>query len=209
MGSDNGASVSRIPETQFQQLVESARQGDKNAIGQLIQDCRGYLMFIANHELDSYFSPKLGASDLVQDAMLSAQRCMGGFEGQSRDELLAWIRGILINDIKETRQRFRTAKRDLTREQPLSDRSTGKHANQIPAGEATPATDAIAREEADRLKNVLEILSPEERKIIDLRNWQRLSFAEIGEQTGCSAEAARKRWSRAIIRLQSKLEPPP
>ena len=32
-----------------------------------------------------------------------------------------------------------------------------------------------------------------------------MSFVEIGQQLGCSADAARKLWSRAIVRMQEVL----
>lgn len=207
MNTDTRASQSGNDETNhFEQLVEAARAGSADAIGRLIQDCRAYLLSIANQELESDFGAKVGGSDLVQETMLSAQRCLGDFQGQSREELLAWLRGMLINDIKETRRRFRTGRRDVGREQVLAEDSADRRIEQVPAAEATPSTDAITREEAARLQQVLNELSPEDREVIELRNWQRLSFADIGERTGRSAEAARKQWSRAIVRLQNKLE---
>jgi hypothetical protein len=38
--------------------------------------------------------------------------------------------------------------------------------------------------------------------LIQWHNYERLTFKEIGERLGCSAEAARKAWARAIERVQ-------
>ena len=40
--------------------------------------------------------------------------------------------------------------------------------------------------------------------MIEMRS-ARMSFAQIGEVLGCSAEAARKRWARAIAQLRLPL----
>ncbi|MBC8352206.1 MAG: sigma-70 family RNA polymerase sigma factor [Planctomycetes bacterium] len=190
----------------FEVLLVEAQDGSAEAVGKLLQDCRAYLLLIANQELESGLVPKAGASDLVQESMLSAQRCIGDFRGKSRDELLAWLRGILLNDIKETRRRFRTAGRDVFREQGIDVGSVRLRAEQVAAAHATPATDAIAHEEADRLQAALDCLASDDREVIMLRNWQQLSFVDIGKRMGRSTEAARKLWSRAIIRLQDELE---
>lgn len=204
MNENSAADRQRVD--QFDRLIDEARRGSVDAIGRLIQDCRGFLLAIANRELESDFAPKVGASDLVQETMLSAQRCIGDFHGQNRDELLAWLRGILVNDIKEARRRFLAAQRDVRREQPMSQRHGDHQARNVADAEATPATGAIAREEAARLESAMQRLSSQDREILELRNWQRLSFAEIGKRTGRSSEAARKLWSRAVVRLQSEME---
>jgi RNA polymerase sigma-70 factor, ECF subfamily len=49
---------------------------------------------------------------------------------------------------------------------------------------------------------VLAELSHDYRQVIRLRSWDRLSFVEIGEQLGCTADAARKLWLRAIERFE-------
>jgi DNA-directed RNA polymerase specialized sigma24 family protein len=42
--------------------------------------------------------------------------------------------------------------------------------------------------------------------VVVLRNWDRLPFEEIAVRMERTAEAARKLWSRAIVRLQQELE---
>lgn len=194
------------PTARFERLIAEARLGSEAAIGRLIEECRGFLLAVANRELDSEFRPKIGASDLVQETMLSAQRCIGDFQGGTRDELLAWLRVILVNDIKEARRRYLTAQRDVRREQPMVRPDSAGIDVDVVAGEPTPATDAIVREEAAQLSRAMQRLAPEDREIVEMRNWQRLSFVEIGERLGKSAAAARKMWFRAIMRLQTAMK---
>lgn len=190
----------------FQQLLQAARDGDESAINRLIEDCRHYLLMIANREMESGLGQKAGASDLVQDCMVSALRCLGGFEGDSREEWLGWLRGILLNDVKQTRRHYRTQGRDLERERAIDGGDSTNKRQEIEAGAQTPSSAAIATEEGQRLWDAMAALSEEDRQIIQLRNWDDLPFPEIAERMGRSHDAVRKLWSRAIVRLQKAME---
>ncbi len=98
---------------EFLQLIRAAKSGSAEAMGRLLEQCHPYLLAIANTEMDGELAGKLGASDIVQNSMLSAQRCIVEFDGQTRSELLAWLRGILINDLQQANRYFHTAKRHV------------------------------------------------------------------------------------------------
>ena len=51
----------------------------------------------------------------------------------------------------------------------------------------------------------LEILDPEEREAIVLREWDGLTFAEMGERLGTSLDTARRRYNRSFDRLTEKV----
>jgi RNA polymerase sigma factor (sigma-70 family) len=52
----------------------------------------------------------------------------------------------------------------------------------------------------------VELLDPDDRETIRLRDWEGLSFPALGAELGISEEAARKRYQRALPRLAAKLE---
>jgi RNA polymerase sigma-70 factor (ECF subfamily) len=190
----------------FLALIRAAKDGCDQAMDQLIRECQPYLLAIANVEIDRDVAPKVGASDIVQNSILSAQRCIGEFEGDNREELLAWLRGILIRDLKQTHRHYRAAKRHVGREQPLRDDSfAAEEARFFDAGDS-PSTAAADREQEERLYRAMRRLPDIERQVLELRNWQRMPFAEIGQQMDRSSEAARKLWSRAIVRLQKLMD---
>ena len=56
------------------------------------------------------------------------------------------------------------------------------------------------------MRAALQGLSDEHRQVLRLRNWDGLSFAEIGGRLNRSEDAARKLWSRAVEKLQAKLD---
>ncbi len=189
----------------FAELVRAAKPATSQPLA-LFQQCRPFLLAIANQELSPAVAAKVGASDVVQNTMMSAQRCLDGFQGSDREELLAWLRAILLNDLKQARRQFTAEKRRVDRERPLdADNSTGPKVNEVAGACETPSAAAIAREDEDQLRAAMAKLSPDEQAAIEMRNWQRLEFAEIGSRLNRSSEAARKLWSRAIVKLQREL----
>src|SRR3954471_13867274 len=98
-------------------LLDAARSGSREALGQLLESCRGYLLIVANGEMDVDLQAKEGASDRVQETFLEAQRDFGQFHGTSEPELLAWLRRLLLNNVANFTRRYRTtAKRSVERE---------------------------------------------------------------------------------------------
>jgi DNA-directed RNA polymerase specialized sigma24 family protein len=52
----------------------------------------------------------------------------------------------------------------------------------------------------------LELLEPDDRRLILLREYQSLTFADAAAKMGCSLKAAQMRWPRALARLARKIE---
>jgi len=194
--------------SEFADLIAAARSGSDEAIGELIENCRGYLLVVANQDLDHGLRGKIGASDIVQETMMSAQIAISDFRGESYDEFVGWLRSILVNDLRETRRKFRgTEKRQVDRELPLvGDSQVGVPLSELVEQLATPGSQAIAKEEARALTDAMDRLSDEYRQVLELRHWQQLSFVDVGQQMGRSADAARKLWARAILVLQQELD---
>lgn len=173
------------------------------ARGELFEYFRQYLSLVAYRELDPKLRSKVGASDLVQQTFLAAERGFGRFRGQTDRELAAWLTRILKNRARREFRRFRrTAKRDVRRERALAD-IAGAVAMQRDV--ETPSRQMRAAEEADQLAAARSSLPGDYQAVIQLRNTEGKSFEEIGALTGRSADAARKVWVRAIDRLRVAL----
>ncbi len=63
----------------------------------------------------------------------------------------------------------------------------------------------MAQENLAALRGALQCLPADEQLVIELRNFDCLSFREIGERLCRSPGAARKLWSRALARLEGLL----
>ena len=192
----------------FAPLLAAARGGSSAALGQLFEACRPYLLLVANQVVPDDLKGKLGGSDLVQQTFLEAQRHFDQFHGHTEEQLLAWLREILRNDaINLVRQYRNTAKRQVSREIPL-DEALPRAEAPGQSTEPSPSSVVARREHQDLLRQALERLPEHYRQVIQWRNFECLSFEEIGRRLQRSPEAARKLWGRALQQLQGELESP-
>lgn len=191
---------------QPEQFIRLAQAGCPESLGELYERCRRYLLLIANQELDDRLRAKLGPSDVIQETLLSAQRNIGRFQGHSEAELRAWLRIILLNNVRAASRRYRAGtKRDLNRERPLEAVLTEPGGTGQFAKLDSPSKQVVASEENARVIVQLNQLSEDYRQVIVLRNFERRSFSEIGQAMNRSEGAARKLWLRALDRLAAGL----
>src|SRR5262249_21935157 len=102
------------------QWLAGARGGSPEALGRVLEACRGYLLLVAERELAPDLRAKGGASDLVQETFLEAQRDFADFRGDTEAEFRAWLRRLLLHNVANFARHFRdTAQRQAARERPL------------------------------------------------------------------------------------------
>jgi RNA polymerase sigma-70 factor (ECF subfamily) len=184
----------------------AARGGSRTALGALLDECRNYLLLIANRDLGEGIQGKVGASDLVQETFIEAQRIFERFEGTSSQELRAWLVRILEYKIAQATRRFvGTGKRDVRREVSL-DTLTRDEWPQEPI-ESVPAVTPLDERSAKwaTLLAAVERLPPDYRLAIEIRSFAQRPFAELAATLGRSTEAARRLWLRAVVRLRNEL----
>jgi len=192
------------------QWLPAARAGSSEALGQVLETCRGYLLLIAQQELDPALQAKGGASDLVQQTFLEAQRDFTGFHGTTHAALLAWMRQLLINNLANFRRDFHRDKRRVSREIALpSGNSSRRRGGGLDAGAATPSVQMMRDEQTEALERALARLPEDYRRVIQLRYREEQSFEAIAELMQRSQNAVRKLWSRAIERLQQEMDANP
>jgi RNA polymerase sigma-70 factor (ECF subfamily) len=191
---------------QIEDLLQRAQNGSQEALGQLLQAFRPYLLSLANQELDAALQGKGGGSDLVQDTFLEAQRDIGKFLGSTEGEFLAWLRKMLLNNLANFRRQFReVAKREITREQPLEHGSNGNLAKGLPADTPSPSELVSSREQLQQVEAALEQLPSPFREVIVWRNLELLPFSTIAQRLNRTEKAAQKLWARAIQQLQKRI----
>jgi RNA polymerase sigma-70 factor (ECF subfamily) len=183
------------------QCLDQARNQSREALGQLWEHCRAYLLLVARKRLDPLLLGKICPSDLVQETFLEAQRDFAQFHGTSEEELLAWLTRILLNNLANASRRYLgTEMRNVRREMQLPAGAGGDVAQDA----AGPSQKVMAREDAEQLAQAIQQLPEHYRQVLRLRYEQDLTFEQIGTQLDCTAEAARKLWARAVDRLQQR-----
>ena len=194
-------------------LLGAAKQGDRQAVDQLLERHRGSVRRLVEMRLDRKVQRRVDVSDVVQDVMVEAS---GRLEKYLQNPAMAfhlWLRQITWDRIIDTYRRHRgSAKRSMDREQSMlvpggCEESTIELVVQLRDPAMTPATAAARAELTRSVEAAIERLDPADRSIILMRHYEHLSNAEAAEVLGLNPPAASMRYLRALRRLRELLVP--
>jgi RNA polymerase sigma-70 factor (ECF subfamily) len=188
--------------------LSAARAGSPEALGEVLEGFRGYLLLIAQQEMDPQLQAKGGASDLVQETLVDAVGDFHRFDGTSEGALRAWLRQMLLHNVADFGRHYRdTDKRRIDREVRLeAGDSSVSPGDQLAAETLSPSRQAMADEQAQAIQRALERLPEEYRQVVRLRYQENQSFDEIARGMHLTPNAARKLWVRAVKRLRQESE---
>ncbi|WP_391540404.1 sigma-70 family RNA polymerase sigma factor [Rubripirellula lacrimiformis] len=193
-------------------LLQSARDGDADAVNSLFERHRAPIRRLVELRLDRKVQRRVDVSDVVQDVMVEASNRLGKYLDDPAMAFHLWLRQIAWDRIIDTYRRHRvSAKRNMDREQAMSvprgaDHSTMELAAQLCDPAMTPAAAATHREIADQVESVIEQLADQDREIILMRHYEHLTNLEIAQVLGLSPPAASMRYLRAVRRLRELLD---
>jgi RNA polymerase sigma-70 factor (ECF subfamily) len=188
------------------QLLRLARNGDRTALGALLELYRRYLLLLARLQIGRRLQGKVDPADLVQETFLDAHRGFGRFAGRTEAELVSWLRQILVGTLANLLRRYLgTQARDIRLERDLAaelEHSSRVLDSGLLARGSSPSQRAVAREQAVLLADALERLPDDYREVIILRHLEGLPFAEVARRMDRSVDGAKKLWPRALARLR-------
>jgi RNA polymerase sigma-70 factor (ECF subfamily) len=195
-----------VPET----LLDQARAGDGQALGQLLESYRAYLTLLARVQIGRRLQGKVDAADVVQDAFLSAYRDFGQFRGASEGEFRGWLRQILAYVLANLVRYYQgTQRRDVRLERQLTielDQSSHTLDRGLVAEQSSPSQQAVRREQAVLLAEALTHLPEPWRDLLILRHLEGLTFPEVARRLGRTVDSVKKQWPRALASLRRVLE---
>jgi RNA polymerase sigma-70 factor (ECF subfamily) len=179
-------------------LLARARAGDAQALGDLLEAARTELHRLAAFQLEGRIAGRVDASDIIQLTFLEAHRCIGQFQGTSDRAWQAWLATILEHNVANAiRDHTRLQKRDVRREQALE--------GDLDADQSSPSQKLIRGEEADRLRQALELLPPEQQRAVRLRHLEGRPLLEIAAEMGRSPTATAGLIKRGLQALRRQM----
>ncbi|MBA7661655.1 RNA polymerase sigma factor CarQ [subsurface metagenome] len=188
-----------------QQLVALAKEGNESALNQLCNVYGERVRRIVRLRMGKELRSKLDSMDLVQDTLLSALEGLGDFTYKTEGDFLRWLSRIAQNALRDNLDKLHADKRDIRKEVRLGgygpttgDRFVGTPG---PIDTTTPSVIMSRKEDLDKLENAIDELKPEYRKVIVLAKIDGLSYNQIGERLGKSADAVGHLLSRAMVAL--------
>ncbi len=193
-----------IDQSKWDSLLEAARDGDRDAIGQLLQAYWNPLWKQAVAKIDGSLQGKQAASDLVQETFFDEQSCFKDFRGSTPAEMQAWLNSILTNNMRDVWRHYCVAqKRQTSLERPLHTLDVCIENRGTDSG--TPSAHFQKQDKIELVHRVLQSMPQHYATVIQLRHWEALTFETIAVRMDKSPDAVRQLWYRAIERFTKEM----
>jgi RNA polymerase sigma-70 factor (ECF subfamily) len=193
------------------ELVDRARQGDKQVLPELFQLYEERLLRMVELRLDVGLRRRLDSADIVQDAWAEIVRRFDEWRRQDTMPLFVWMRLITAQALAGAQRRhFGAHMRDAQLEVPQ--RLVRAHVSSASVAEAfvdsaTSPSQALVREELrQRVRSAIESLDEIDREIVALRHFEGLSNQDAAAELSIEPTTASKRYLRALVHLRPVLQ---
>lgn len=182
------------------EIILACQKGDVQAFGFLVNRYQKQMFNVAFRITGSYEE----ASEVVQEAFLSAYRSIRRYRGEAR--FSTWLYSITIN---ETRSRLKAMRsRDfhegLSIDDPPGD-ETGSPIKQYVSHDISVAEQVERKEVKEKVQECINALDDEHREVVVLRDIQGFSYDEIAEMLSVPDGTVKSRLFRARLLLKDSI----
>ncbi len=197
---------------ELERIFKLAHHGDREAIGQILENYRSYLKLLARIQIGLRLQAKVDPDDVVQEVFLDANRQIMHFRGESLDAFTAWLRKLLAGQLAQVIRRYcGTEARDVRLERSIEqdlDSSSARLAQGLASPTSSPSESFRRREDLVDLAHMLEQLPADYRSVILMRQIDGLSFVDISMRLDRSQDSVQKLWVRGLQALKALMDPP-
>ena len=173
------------------------RQGQRDAFGRLVRRYQDRLYNTVCRLVGSDDR----ARDIVQDAFVSAYKALDGFHGKA--SFYTWLYRIAVNASISEQRRRRRRPTPLSIDAQLA--STGDEPG-APVDQTRPSRHLEMLETQQAVTEALELLSPDHRAVVILKDLEGRDYRAIAEILDCPVGTVRSRLHRARMQLREKLK---
>ena len=181
------------------ELLLRAKAGSPEAVEALYERCGPRLLACIRLRMGRDLRARLESRDILQATLVKSLQHLDDLKGADTPSLMAWLAAIAGHEIRDRVDYHKRQRREAAREVALEDDTP------VAAATRSALTKVILGEEARRLEEAIESLSPEHRDVILMRKFEELAFAEIGRRMGRSEDACRMLLARAMTALTLRL----
>ncbi len=187
-------------------LLMRIRKGERRAFNELFERHRSELRRAVQLRLDRRLRARVDPSDVVQEAQLAAYRRLDDYLERQPMPFGLWLRKTAHERLKNhQRAHLNTARRSVRREESFPDGSSMMIAAPFLAGSSSPSRHMAMREYQCLVADAVNELAELDREILLMRNVEGLSQRDIAQVLELSHDAVRKRYGRALVKLQRLL----
>ena len=180
---------STMDDTRERKLVERARGGDQDAFAEVFEALRERLLATIRRRLSPPIRARVDAEDVLQDTFVRALHSLDRFECQGKGSFRRWLESIATHvalDVVRHHQRRKVLQID----------------RDVQGDGVAPSRVMRRQERLARLRNSLEVLSPDHRTVLELSRIEGLSIRDIATRMDRSESAVKNLLLRATRKLR-------
>jgi len=187
-------------QTMTSRCLERWNQGKSSGLTDLLERHLPWIRSRVRKRIGPRLRRMVESSDIVQDAAMQFFQYAPRFSMSDEEHFRALLARIVENVLRDKHDWFTARRRRVSLERPLPT-DTVLDLDSPLAARRTPSQACEQHEKEAWVRLGIELLDPNDREVIVLRQWENLPFDEIGERLDISANAARMRNERAVGRL--------
>ncbi|MCL4247826.1 MAG: sigma-70 family RNA polymerase sigma factor [Anaerolineae bacterium] len=176
-------------------LIARAQRGNLDAFNELVLHYQDAAFTLAYRLMGD----RASAADTAQEAIIAAYRKLNTYRGGS---FRAWLLRIVTNRCYDE---LRRAQRRPTISLSGSSNDDVPEPLDVPAPDATPEEEALARELQRAIQDCINELNADQRLVLVLSDIEGLSYEEIAAQSGSQLGTVKSRLSRARANVRDCL----
>jgi RNA polymerase sigma-70 factor (ECF subfamily) len=166
---------------------------------------RAMMRLWASITLPAELHRRVDPSDVVQEALLKAHQSRHEFGGTSQPQFRAWLRSIVVNEVRQAIRRETAARRDVHREIEWQDavEQSSLRLERLLVSDLTPPAEVVEREE--RLlwfAEALDQLENRHRVVVEMRFFHGLRIVDMAGRLECKSGDVVNRLRTALATLR-------
>jgi RNA polymerase sigma-70 factor (ECF subfamily) len=202
------------------ELLERARAGQAEALGELCALYRNYLRAVAQAGLGPKLSQRVELSDVIQETLVEVVRQFPRFTGQTEGALTGWLRHLMGEKLADLGRYNGRAKRgggvvpvalDAPHEfgppNEAGDYGAVRVLDVLAVSQSSPSESASRRELTGRVAAALRQMPQPEAEVLLLYHAEGQTFTSIGSRLGLSRKVVRRIWARGLKTLKHCVGP--
>lgn len=182
-------------------LITRSRSGDAEALDELLVAFVPELHAFCRLNMGDHLAARETTEDIVQSTCREVLAALEGFEYRGAAQFRRWLFLHVLRKIQARGRFWQRAKRDAV-EVPFEDASIIVNYRAM----LSPSQVAIRAEDVKGLERAFEELSAEQREVLTLAKFLRMSSEEIGQRLGKPAGTVRVILHRAVAKLAVLLD---
>ncbi len=185
-------------------LLDAWHGGDKDALVALVARHAPWLRTHVRRRMSAKMRLFETSEDVVQTVLLNLLRSGPAFRPSDEVQFRALIARAVYNRLCELHDYVTAQARDPAKAEPLPSRTS-----RISIGTASseqPARRASESEDRAFVALALQLIEPDDRRLIQLHDFDGMSFVDIGKNVSMTEEGVRSRYRRALARLRRQVD---